>query len=81
MLGKIQNANESFNGTIWDRISKNAFATLPILEFDVYDGAAHCKIRMKASKLLYEKLIFVSVVYMLKRLRKCNIKRVNLVNQ
>ena len=48
---------------------------------DVYDGVAHCNIRMKASLLIYEKLNFVSVVYMLKRLQKRNIKRVNLVSQ
>ena len=48
---------------------------------DVYDGVAHCNIRMKPSLLIYEKLNFVSVVYMLKRLQKRNIKRVNLVSQ
>ena len=73
MLGKTQDANESFNGTIWKRIP------LPNLEFGVYDGVAHCNIRMKAPVLMYEKLNFVSMVYMLKRFRKCNLKRVNLV--
>ena len=57
MLGKTQNANESFNGTTWERIPKNTFVTLPNLEFGVYDGVAHCNIRMKASVLIYEKLI------------------------
>ena len=75
MLGKIQDANESFNGTIWKRIP------LPNLEFGVYDGVAHCNIRMKASVLIYEKLNFVSVAYMLKGFKKRNLKRVNLVNQ
>ena len=70
MHGKTQNANESFNGTIWERIPKNTFVTLPNLEFGVYDGVAHCNIRMKASVLIYEKLNFVPAVYML-----------NLVNQ
>ena len=70
MLGKSQNANESFNGTIWEFIPKNTFVTLPNLEFGVYDGVAHCNIRMKASVLIYEKLNFVPAVYML-----------NLVNQ
>ena len=40
---------------------KNTFATLPNLEFGVYDGVAHCNIRLKASALIYEKLNFVSV--------------------
>ena len=36
---------------------------------------------MKASVLIYEKLSFVLVVYMLKGFKKRNLKRVNLVNQ
>ena len=36
---------------------------------------------MKASVLIYEKLNFVSVAYMLKRFKKHNLKRVNLLNQ
>ena len=81
MHGKTQNANESFNGTIWERIPKNTFVTLPNLEFGVYDGVAHCNIRMKASVLIYEKLNFVPAVYMLKGFKKHNLRRVNLVNQ
>ena len=82
MHGKTQNANESFNGTIWERIPKNTFVTLPNLEFGVYDGVAHCNIRMKASVLIYEKLNFVPVVYMLKGfIQKIHLKRVNSVNQ
>ena len=81
LLGESQNANKSFHGTIWERIPKNTFVTLPNLEFGVYDGVAHCNIRMKASVLIYEKLNFVSVVYMLKGLKKRNVKRVNLVNE
>ena len=81
MLGKSQNANESFNGTIWECIPKNTFVTLPNLEFGVYDGVAHCNIRMKASVLIYEKLNFVPVVYILKGLKKRDLKRINLVNQ
>ena len=50
---------------------KNTFVRLPNLEFGVHDGLAHCtNIRMKASVLIYEKLNFVLVVYMLKRLKK-----------
>ena len=36
---------------------------------------------MTASVLIYKKLNFVSVVYMLKVFKKRNLKRVNLVNQ
>ena len=66
MHGKTQNANEIFNGTIWQSIPKNTFVTFPNLKFGVYDGVVHCNIRMKASVLIYEKLNFIPVVYMLK---------------
>ena len=69
MHGKTQNANESFNGTIWERIPKNTFVTLPNLEYGVYDGVTH-RNRMKASVLIYEKLNFAPVVYMLKGIEK-----------
>ena len=51
------------------------------LEFGAYDGVVHCNIRMKASVLIYEKLNFSSVIYILKGFKKRNLKRVNLVNQ
>ena len=54
---------------------------VPNLEFGVYDCVTHCNIRIKDSVLIYEKLNFVSVVYMLKGFKKRNLKRVNLVNQ
>ena len=74
MLGKTQNANESFNGTIWKRIPRNTFATLLNLEFGVYDFVTHCNIRMKALVSVYEKLNFFPMVCMLKGFRKCNLK-------
>ena len=80
MHGKTQNVNKSFNGTTWERISKNTFITLPNLEFGVYGGEARCNIKIKASVLICEKLNFVPVVQILKRLKKRNLKRVNLVN-
>ena len=81
MHGKTQNANESFNGTIWEYIPKNTFVTLPNLKFGVYNGLPHCNIRMKISVLIFEKLNFFPVVYMLKGFKKLNLKRLNLVNQ
>ena len=61
--------------------SENTFVTLPNLEFGVYDGVAHCNIRLEASVLIYGKLNFVPVIYMLKEFEKHNLKRVNVVNQ
>ena len=70
MLGKTQNPNESFTCTIWERFPKNTFVTLPNLEFGIYDYVARYNIRTKVSVLIYEKLNFVFVVYMLKGFKK-----------
>ena len=43
LLGKTQNANKSFNSTIWERIPKNTFVTLPTLEL-VYMTVQHTAI-------------------------------------
>lgn len=51
LYGKTQNANESFNGTLWERIPKNTLVTLPNLQFGVYDAVARFNIGIKASVL------------------------------
>ena len=58
--GKTQNANESFNGTICERILKNTSTVLPNLEFGAYDAVAHFNIGIKASLLIYEKHNFAT---------------------
>ena len=68
--GKAQNVNESFNGTIWERIPKTTFVALSNLEFGVYDAVPNFNIGMKASVSIYEKINFVQGVHML---RGCNI--------
>ena len=39
--GLTQNQNESFNGTIWNRIPKHRFVKLSTFEIGVYDAVAH----------------------------------------
>src|SRR5699024_6759518 len=34
--GKTQNANECFNSTVWNLLSKNGFANRPLVELAVY---------------------------------------------
>ena len=41
LYGKTQNANESFNGTIWERIPKTTYVGLDKFEFGVYDAVAN----------------------------------------
>ena len=78
---KPQNANESFNGTIWGRIPKNTSNTLLDLEIGVYDAVAHFNTRIKVSVLIYEKHNFAPGVYILKDCKKHNLKTANLANQ
>ena len=80
MHGKTQKANESFNGMIWNRISKDAFVSLPYLKFGVYDAVSDFNIGMKASVLTYEKLGFASGIYTIKGCKKFNAKRVFLAD-
>ena len=47
--GKTQNANESFNGMIWERIPKIHFVRLDKLQFGVYDAIATFNYGKKAS--------------------------------
>ena len=54
--GLTQNQNESFNGTIWNRIPKGTYVGLRQLEIGVYDGIAHFNIGSKAAVLIFEKL-------------------------
>jgi len=39
--GKTQNANESFNGTITNRVPKSTHVGLNVLSSGVYDAIAH----------------------------------------
>ena len=56
--GKTQNANESFNTMIWNRIPQDTFVSLPSLQFGVYNAVSNFNIGMKASVLTCEKLGF-----------------------
>ena len=57
--GKTPNANESFNGTMRKRIPKNTFVTLLNLKFTEYDAVVQFNIGMKASALIYGKLLLL----------------------
>ena len=52
--GKTQNANESFNGMIWNRIPKANHVALNMLTFGVYDAIAHFNMGAKASMDILE---------------------------
>ena len=64
--GETQNRNESFNGTIWERIPKSKYVSLKQFEFGVYDDVANFNIGRKASILIFEKLGMIPGKYTLK---------------
>ena len=47
--GKTQNANESLNGTIWNRVHKTTHVGLSTLAVGVYDAISHFNIGEKAA--------------------------------
>lgn len=47
--GKTQNNNESFNGTIWNRVAKSTHVGLSTLCFGVYDAISHFNYGQKAA--------------------------------
>ena len=54
--GLTQNQNESFNGTIWNRIPQGTYVGLRQLEIGVYYAIAHFNTGSKAAVLVFEKL-------------------------
>ena len=74
--GMTQNANESFNGTIWNRVPKQTYVGLRQLEIGVYDAIANFNIGRKASVLIYEKLGIRPGTNMLRGCNKNNNKRI-----
>ena len=73
--GKTQNQNESFNGTIWERLPKSKFVTFTQLKFGAYDAVANFNIGRKASVLIYEKMMMIPGKHFLKGCKEKNRKR------
>lgn len=73
--GRTQNQNESFNGTVWDRLPKSKYSGLTQLRFGVYDAVANFNIGRKASVLVYEKMGMIPGKYMLRNCFKTNKRR------
>ena len=54
--GKTRNANESFNGMIWNSVTKATHVGLDVLSVDGYDAIAHFNIGEKAALDIMELL-------------------------
>ena len=73
--GKTQNANESFNAMIWNRIPKTRYCGLDKLEFAVYDAVAHFDIGRMATIKVFETLNIIPGLYTLELWNILNNKR------
>ena len=73
--GKTQNANESFNGTIWDRIPKVTHVSLSTLCSGVYDALSHFNYGQKAALDIIRLLDIDPGIYMIKFCGSMNKKR------
>ena len=61
--GKTQNANESFNGMIWNRIPKATHVGISNLSLGVYDGIAYFNYGMKATLDVFKMLNIEPGIY------------------
>ena len=73
--GKTQNANESFNGTIWNRIPKATYVGLSTLCSGVYDAVSHFNYGQKAALDTIRLLDIDPGIYMTKSCGSINKKR------
>ena len=73
--GKTQNANESFNGTIWDQIPKVTHVSLSTLCSGVYDALSRFNYGQKAALDIIRLLDIDPGIYMIKFCGSINKKR------
>ena len=73
--GKTQNANESFNGMIWNRMLNVAHVGLDVLAVSVYDSIAHFNNGEKTVLNIMELLKVDPGYYITKSCRSVNMRR------
>ena len=68
--------HESFNGTIWERVSKTNYVSIKQQVFGVFDAVANFNIGRKACVLIYEKVSMIPGSY---RLKGCSTLNKNII--
>ena len=79
--GKTQNQNESFNGTIWNRVPKDTYVGLRQFELGIYDAVSHFNIGNQATVEIYKKLGMTCDINVLRGLNEGNITRIMNANR
>ena len=72
--GKTQNANESFNGMIWNRIPKPNHVGLNILSLGVYDAISHFNNGRKATLDLMEEMNIPPCDFLMRACQSINVE-------
>ena len=70
-----QNPNESFNSTIWERISKTIYCGVDTLELGVYDAVANYNYGRKPTLDIYHHLNIKPGYYTIKLCHMLNARR------
>ena len=70
----MQNPNESFNSTIWERAQKTVYCGLDTLELAMYDAVANYNYGRKATLDIYEHLNMILGEF---TSRMCNVLNVH----
>ena len=73
--GKTQNANESSNGMIWNRVLKATHVGLDVLSVGVYDAISNFNYGEKVALYIMELLNIDPGYYMTKSCRSVNMRR------
>ena len=73
--GKTQNANESFNGMIWNRVPKATHVGIDVLSLGVYDAIAHFNDGEKASLDIMEAMNIQPGEFMMQASKVINVYR------
>ena len=71
---KTQNQNESFNGTVWNRLPKTTYVGYKQFQLGVYDAVAMFNMGRNASIRIYEKMGMRAGMFMRQGCRKKNNK-------
>ena len=61
--GLTQNPNESFNSTVWERVTKTVYSGLEIMQLAVYDAVANYNYGRQATLHIFELLCMAPGCY------------------
>ena len=70
-----QNPNESFNSTVWERVTKTVYSGLEIIQLAVYDAVANYNYGRQATLHIFELLSMAPGCYTTRMCHILNMRR------